>query len=336
MAWLLPVSISLSALMALYLASLTGQRRLAHLWLAAAFGTLAILHLMTGLVVQGQAGALQAARPVVAMGFPPLVFLHARALAHAARRPGLADLWHLTGPALVAAWQVFGMRWAPAYGWTLDLAVMISTLAYGCGVFAQTRRDLHPSARHWLRNVTLWLFALVLIDIVVALELAGDTPLSGSISLLAALIGLIGFLGYFLFSSLHRTGPIAWMAARLRTPVSDLAQRLDTHMREREVWRDPELTVARLARQIGSPQRAVSETINAHWRVSASRWINEYRISEAQALMAGKPDRPLVELMLDCGFQTRSNFNRAFKEIVGETPSAWRRNNKKNHPEGRP
>ena len=110
------------------------------------------------------------------MGFPPLVFLHARALAHAARRPGLVDLWHLTGPALVAAWQVFGMRWAPAYGWTLDLAVMISTLAYGCGVFAQTRRDLHPSARHWLRIVTLWLFALVLIEIIVALELAGDTP----------------------------------------------------------------------------------------------------------------------------------------------------------------
>ena len=53
MAWLLPVSISLSALMALYLASLTGQRRLAYLWLAAAFGTLTILHLMTGLVVQG-------------------------------------------------------------------------------------------------------------------------------------------------------------------------------------------------------------------------------------------------------------------------------------------
>ena len=52
--------------------------------------------------------------------------------------------------------------------------------------------------------------------------------------------------------------------------------------------------------------------------------------------MAGNPGRPLVELMLDCGFQTRSNFNRAFKEIAGETPSAWRRHNEKGRLKGRP
>ena len=29
--------------------------------------------------------------------------------------------------------------------------------------------------------------------------------------------------------------------------------------------------------------------------------------------------------MLDCGFQTRSNFNKAFKDVTGETPSEWRK-----------
>ena len=85
--------------------------------------------------------------------------------------------------------------------------------------------------------------------------------------------------------------------------------------------------MARLARQLSLPQRIVSETVNDRFGTSVSRWINGWRIAEAQRLMAVAPERPLVELMLDCGFQTRSNFNKAFKDVAGETPSAWRKRN---------
>ena len=98
-------------------------------------------------------------------------------------------------------------------------------------------------------------------------------------------------------------------------------------MTDARPWLDPELTVARLARQLGLPQRSVSETVNDQFAMSVSRWINGWRIVEAQRLIHATPERPLVELMLDCGFQTRSNFNKTFKDLTGETPSAWRKRN---------
>jgi AraC-like DNA-binding protein len=73
------------------------------------------------------------------------------------------------------------------------------------------------------------------------------------------------------------------------------------------------------------PQRTVSEIVNDQYETSVSRWINGWRVAEAQRLIRAAPERPLVELMLDCGFQTRSNFNKAFKDITAETPSEWRK-----------
>jgi len=34
---------------------------------------------------------------------------------------------------------------------------------------------------------------------------------------------------------------------------------------------------------------------------------------------------PLSEIALSCGMGDQSNFTRAFRRIVGETPSSWRR-----------
>ncbi|WP_418904041.1 helix-turn-helix domain-containing protein [Maricaulis maris] len=77
------------------------------------------------------------------------------------------------------------------------------------------------------------------------------------------------------------------------------------------------------------PQRQGSETVSEEWGMSVSRRLTTYRVSETQRLMLETPDRPLVDLMLDCGFQTRSNFNCAFKDFTGQTPSAWRAGHEK-------
>lgn len=53
------------------------------------------------------------------------------------------------------------------------------------------------------------------------------------------------------------------------------------------------------------------------------QYINEFRVMEACELLA-KSDKSVTEIMFDVGFQTKSNFNRAFRRVTGMPPIQWR------------
>lgn len=314
----------LSAIIAVFLANLRSEPKLAHRLLAGVFALFAVQHLLTSLAVIDLVPDLVLWRPVLAMALPPIIFLHLRAVARPGERLSPGDLIHLLGPAGL------GIAHAVAGGGPyLDLAIIISLAGYGG--YALIRIDAGAAAaRRWKYMVCGWLFLMALADLLVMIELAGNEDLGRSRTLIAMIAGFLVFLVYFLLTSLNQTGPLSWILTRIRRQGVDgksIRARLETHMAGARPWLDPELTVPRLARQLGLPQRVVSETINDQFGVSASRWINGWRIAEAQRLISAQPGRPLVELMLDCGFQTRSNFNKAFSDVADETPSAWRKRN---------
>lgn len=320
----LHISAALSAIMAVFLANLRSGPRQAHRLLAVVFALFAVQHLLTSLAVMEISPGLVWWRPVLAMGLAPAIFLHLRAMARPAARLSPGDLIHLAGPAGLAL-----ARLPLGDGPYLDQAIIASLAGYGA--FGLFRIDAQTAAaRRWKHMVCGWLFVMALADLGVMVELAGGDGLGRSRTLIVMIAGFLVFLAYFLLTSLNQTGPLSWIMTRIRrNPAGNgpVKARLERHMTEARPWLDPKLTVARLARQLGLPQRSVSETVNDAFGVSVSRWINGWRIAEAQRLMAAEPGRPLVELMLDCGFQTRSNFNKAFSEIAGETPSAWRKCN---------
>jgi AraC-like DNA-binding protein len=98
----------------------------------------------------------------------------------------------------------------------------------------------------------------------------------------------------------------------------------DTLMREKKLYRDHDLTLNRLARRLGTPSRQISGAVNRLRGRNVSQVVNEYRIEEAKRLLS-ETDRPVTEIMLESGFQTKSNFNREFLRVTGMSPSAWRR-----------
>ncbi|MGV6876639.1 helix-turn-helix domain-containing protein [Pseudochelatococcus sp. B33] len=91
-----------------------------------------------------------------------------------------------------------------------------------------------------------------------------------------------------------------------------------------KLYRDPDLTLDRLSRRLGIPARQVSAAINRKLGQNVSQAINEWRIREAMDLLV-QTDRSVTTIMFDCGFQTKSNFNREFLRITGTSPSGWRR-----------
>lgn len=103
-----------------------------------------------------------------------------------------------------------------------------------------------------------------------------------------------------------------------------VADALDGLMLEKRLWADPELNLARLARRLAAPARAVSEAVNRVHGISVSHYVNNYRIAEACRLLADT-DLPVTRILFDAGFMTKSNFNREFLRVTGESPSDWRR-----------
>jgi AraC-like DNA-binding protein len=99
--------------------------------------------------------------------------------------------------------------------------------------------------------------------------------------------------------------------------------RIDALMRTRGLFRDPDLSLDRLARKAGLPARRISAAINRATGRNVSQWVNDHRIGEACRLLA-ETDRPVTAVLFDAGFQTKSNFNREFRRVTGTTPLLWR------------
>lgn len=121
--------------------------------------------------------------------------------------------------------------------------------------------------------------------------------------------------------------PAAPPAAVAKPSTDDhrrLATDLDRLMTEKRLWTDPDLNLARLARRLGSPARAVSEAVNRVHGISVSHYVNNHRIAEACRLLADT-DMPITRILFEAGFITKSNFNREFLRVTGASPSDWRR-----------
>ena len=87
-----------------------------------------------------------------------------------------------------------------------------------------------------------------------------------------------------------------------------LMQRLNTMMETNRPYLEPDLTLTRLARKLGTLAKQVSAAVNRATGENVSRFINSARIEVAKsALLEGKT---VTQAMFSSGFQTRSNFNR--------------------------
>lgn len=98
---------------------------------------------------------------------------------------------------------------------------------------------------------------------------------------------------------------------------------IDDLLTGRGLYRDPDLTLDRLARRAHLPARVVSAAINRTHRVNVSQYVNGFRVAEAQRRLR-ETDEPVTTILGVVGFQTKSNFNREFRRLAGCSPTEWR------------
>jgi AraC-like DNA-binding protein len=111
---------------------------------------------------------------------------------------------------------------------------------------------------------------------------------------------------------------------KLRQELAELLKVMDAAIIKRQLYRDPNLSLDRLARKLLIPTRQISLAVNTQRAINVSQYINLFRVMEA-AFLLKTTDCSVTEVIYDVGFNTKSNFNREFKRIVGISPSDWRK-----------
>ncbi len=141
-----------------------------------------------------------------------------------------------------------------------------------------------------------------------------------------AFVLIIGGAGLLGRSSEHQTREAAAPAYAPERDQADgeVLARLEHLFETEEIYRDEDLSLRRLARKVGVPDRQLSVAINRLRSVSVSQFVNQYRIQDACALLQNT-ERSVLDISLASGFATKSNFNREFLRVTGQSPTEWRR-----------
>lgn len=100
------------------------------------------------------------------------------------------------------------------------------------------------------------------------------------------------------------------------------------------LYRDAELSVSSLAEQLDMPAHELSRIINIGLRKSFSDFINEYRIRDVVIKMqdSAYDHITLLGIAFESGFNSKTTFHRAFRQMTGKSPTEYKNGLKKERP----
>ncbi len=223
----------------------------------------------------------------------------------------------------------------------IDLSQGMFTLIYAVGLIILGRKGvvgISWSNLSWADNLlrTLWLtVCLLLLSGLTDLLIAKDFWYSGGahtaqLAGKAISIGILCIWGaavcvYLLMRHTQRRNLNEFENKHERDlEHAKVLNKLEDLMSEQKVYLNPNLNLNHIARKTGIPARQVSIAVNKKSGQSVSQYVNNLRLQHASELLL-KSDMPITWVMLETGFNTKSNFNRAFKVFSGMSPSAWRK-----------
>lgn len=91
-------------------------------------------------------------------------------------------------------------------------------------------------------------------------------------------------------------------------------------------YKDHDITLGKFSKSISLTPHVVSQVINEQLSCNFNDFINSYRVEEAKKMLSDPKMKNITvaSIAYDCGFNTLSAFNTAFKKFAGLTPSQFR------------
>ncbi|WP_341225470.1 helix-turn-helix domain-containing protein [uncultured Arcticibacterium sp.] len=105
--------------------------------------------------------------------------------------------------------------------------------------------------------------------------------------------------------------------------ASLLISKLKMLMEERHLFKNPNLKVNDLAKELNISSHQLSQFLNDNLGKNFTLFVNEYRINEACKALSKKSKLTIEAIGEDVGFNSKSTFFSTFKKLKNLTPSAY-------------
>ncbi|HCA78632.1 MAG TPA: AraC family transcriptional regulator [Bacteroidetes bacterium] len=187
--------------------------------------------------------------------------------------------------------------------------------------------DLAKVDLHWLRILTYGLGVIWLLVVFFKNDLLTFTGV-------VVFVFLIGFFGIrqgeiFTHGPLLPENP----EEKKKYPKSGLTEDASTKLHQALIqlmsasglYKNAELSIDDLAAKLGVHPNYLSQVINQRENKNFYDFVNTYRVAEFKRLISMPRNQhlTLLSVAFDCGFNSKSSFNRYFKKATGQTPSEY-------------
>ncbi|TVR91450.1 MAG: AraC family transcriptional regulator [Spirochaetaceae bacterium] len=289
--------------------------------------------------------------------FAPLVWWYVRELVHeneTPRRVGLHCLPWIIETALLSVF-VYSMSaveyralvvdlfsspspwWMPVRHALKLLQGLVYALPTLSLAFGAASRNPHVTPRRllWARFVVLApLLSLLAFSVVAVRPAAAAVPLAGSISpfYVPAAVMAVTIYSFAMLViaapdvlSVAGNGQSSGTAqAATQEEIEDIAYRVRRAL-DAGAYRNPELTISSLAKQLKVHPKRLSYAINQGFGQNFSQLVHSRRLNYfLQQAAHGIPEQQtILRIAIDAGFPSKSTFNRVFKQRFGKTPSEF-------------
>ncbi len=195
-------------------------------------------------------------------------------------------------------------------------------------VFEGLLKQSAGKERYWL------ILALIVLNIfflaLVAFSSASKEA-SNIISLIRTILGL-SFI-YLVSTSLFRIYPSALIltdykkktVGALNDAELIIAEKIESLFNLDKVYQESAYSRSDLAREVGVSDSIVSKVINVHFNKSFPQLLSSHRVNDAKILLLDT-DASIKIVAEEVGFNSIATFNRVFKDIIGQSPSEYRKN----------
>ncbi|MCL6265763.1 helix-turn-helix domain-containing protein [Flagellimonas myxillae] len=215
--------------------------------------------------------------------------------------------------------------------------LLFHQLAYSAaGLTVLIRFFRQRSIRVKLKKIAkIWLIALVLGTAVLQLLYFTNYILGITPYMLGPMVylPLIYFLAFLLFKnpSLLKTRTIdSHQNIRLsQAALEQTALKLKNLMLSQKLYLNPNCTMAQVASAAKLPPYLVSYVVNQVLGQSFPDFLNTFRIEAVKQYLINPEyqNTKIASIAYDCGFNTLSSFNAAFKKNTGTTPTGFQKAN---------
>ncbi len=101
--------------------------------------------------------------------------------------------------------------------------------------------------------------------------------------------------------------------------------KIESLMKNEHLYQNPKLTLFEVAQQLDITTKMVSSTINNGFNQNFNDYVNAHRIEAVKEKLIAREHKTitLLGIALDCGFNSKATFNRAFKKSTSLSPKEF-------------